>query len=84
MAAFSQLRLRQDPQSFSLGNRLCAIGDSKFRVDIACVNLDRMQREIQPGSDFLIGQPFGDTLEYFAFARAERLNPFRFRAAYWR
>ena len=68
------LQLRHDPQRSSPSNRLSAICDGKFRVDITRVNLDRMQREIQPGSDLLVAQPFGDKLEDFALARAEWLG----------
>ncbi len=57
---------------------MCAILDRKFGEYIAGVDLDRMQREIKPGSDLLIGKPFGDELEYFEFALAERLNQFGF------
>ena len=53
---------------------MSAILDRKFGEYIASVNLDRMQREIKLGRDFLIGQPFGDELEYFKFALAEWLN----------
>jgi hypothetical protein len=40
----------------------------EFAIDIAGVDLDRVQREEQPGSDFLIAQPFGDELEYFSLS----------------
>src|SRR5215210_3837174 len=55
-----------------------------FSVYIASVDLDRMQREIKPGSDFLIGQPFGDELEHFEFALAERLDQFGIGNSRWR
>jgi hypothetical protein len=73
--------MSQDPQGSAPGNRLCAILDCKFGEYIAGVDLDRVQREIEPGSDFLVGQPFGDEVEYFAFALAERLDPFRLGAS---
>ncbi len=47
---------------------------AEFTIDIAGVNLDRVQREVQPIGDFLIGQPLGDELEYFQFPFAERLQ----------
>ena len=50
----------------------------EFAVDIAGVGLDRVQRQEKPGGDFLIGQPFGDELEYLEFALAQRLNQVRF------
>jgi hypothetical protein len=46
----------------------------ELAVDIAGVDLDRVQREEKPGSNFLIGQPFGDELEYFKFTFAQRLD----------
>jgi hypothetical protein len=55
----------QDPQSPCPGTRLCSIIDSEFALDITGVGLDRVQREEKPGSDSLIGPPFGDELEYF-------------------
>src|ERR671916_740978 len=71
-----RLRLRYDPQGSAPGDRLGAILDRKFGEYIASVDLDRMQRDIKPGSDVLIGQPFGDELKHFEFARAEWLNQF--------
>jgi len=41
--ASMQLIKRQESQSFSLGNRLGAILDPEFAVDIASVDLDCMQ-----------------------------------------
>lgn len=79
-----RLRLRQDPQGSAPGDRLGAILDRKLGEYIASVNLDRMQREIKPGCDFLIGQPFGDELEYFELALAQRLDQFGFGTSHWR
>ena len=73
-----RLRLGQYPQSFAPGDRLSAILDRKLGENIASVDLDRVRRKIKPGSDLLIGQPFGDELKYFEFARAEWLNQFGF------
>ena len=58
----------QNSQSSCLGNRTCPVVGTEFAVDIAGVNLDCVQREVKPVSDFLIGQPLGDELEHFQFA----------------
>ena len=79
-----RLRSRKDPQGPAPGDRLGAILDRKFGEYIARVDLDRMRREIKPGSDFLIGKPFGDELEYFALALAQRLDRFGFGTSQWR
>ena len=72
-----QLVGEQDPQSPSLGTRLRPVIDTEFAVDVAGVDLDRVQREEKPGSDLWIGQPFGDELEYLNFALAQRLDHYR-------
>ena len=45
----------QDPQGSGRSNRLGPVVDAEFAVDIAVVDLDRMQREEKPGRDFRIG-----------------------------
>ena len=42
--------------------------NTKLAVYIAGVDFDCVQREVKPSSDFLVGQPLGDELEYFNFA----------------
>ena len=56
------------------GNRLRPAADTELGIDIAGVGLDRVQREEKPGSDFWIGQSFGDELEDTQFAFAQRLD----------
>jgi len=51
----------------------------EFAINIARVDLDRVQREVKPGSDLVIGQSLGEELEYFNFALAQRFNQFSFR-----
>ena len=55
----------QKTQSSCPGNRLRPAVDIEFAIDIARVDLDRIQREIKPGRDFWIGQPLRDELQYF-------------------
>ena len=50
----------QDPQIPPPGNCTCAIVDPEFAVDITGVYLDRVQREVKPGGDFLLCQPLSD------------------------
>ena len=38
-----------------------------------------MQREVEPGRNLLIGQPFRDVVEHFKLAFAERLDEGRVR-----
>jgi len=56
----------QDPQSSCPGNRLRPAVATEFAID------DRVQREEKPGSNFWIGQPCGDELEYLEFTFAVR------------
>ena len=58
----------QNSKSSCLGNSLCTVVDTESAIDIAGVDLDRVQKEVKPGGDFLIGQPFGDELEHFKFS----------------
>ena len=55
----------QDPPSSCPGHCLRPAVGAELAVDAAGVNLDRVQREEKPGSDFWIGQPFGDEFKYF-------------------
>ena len=49
------LRLLADAQGSCPGNRLRPVVDTEFTIDIAGVDLDCVQREEKPGTDFLIG-----------------------------
>ncbi len=53
--ASRRLNRGQDTQSSRPGNRLCPVMSTEFAVDIACMGLDRVQREEKPGCDFWIG-----------------------------
>ena len=48
----------------SAGYGLGAAMHIELAIDIASMGLDRVQREEKPGSDFTIGQPFGNESEY--------------------
>ena len=80
----AQLDGGQDPQGSSPGDCLRPVVGVEFAIDIAGVGLDRVQREEKPGSDFLIGQSFGDELQYFKFALAQRFNQIRFLSLRYR
>ena len=60
-----QLGGEQNPQSPCPGNRTCPVVDAKLAIDVAGVGLDRVQRELEPGRDLGVGQPFGDQLQHF-------------------
>jgi hypothetical protein len=60
--ANSSLLARQNPEGLRSCYGLSATVDGEFAIDIACVGLDCVQREEEPGSDLWIGQPFGDEL----------------------
>ena len=51
----------------------------EFAVDVACMGLDRVQREKEPGCDLSIGQPFGDEFKHFQFAFTQRFDESRRR-----
>ena len=50
------------PKNPCFSNRFHAAIDAKLAVNILGVDLNGIQGEINPGGDFLIGQPFGDKL----------------------
>ena len=58
----------EDAQIPCPGNRLCPVAGIEFAIDVARVDLDRVEREVQPVGDLLIREPFCDVLEYFKFA----------------
>lgn len=49
----------------------------ELAVDIASVDLDSIQREVEPLGDLPIGQPVGDQVQHFHFAIAEGFNQWR-------
>src|SRR4028118_124949 len=60
----------QHTQRSRPSNRLRPVVDGELAVDIAGMDLDRMQREVEPGRNLLIGQPFRDVVEHFKLAFA--------------
>jgi len=63
--ASRQLSGGQKTQSPCSGNRLSPVVDAELAVDIVSMDLDCVQGQEKPGSDFLIDQSFGDEFKYF-------------------
>lgn len=78
LQASRQLDRAQNPQSPCPSNGPRPAVDAEFAVDITGVDLDRIQRQKKPGSDFWVGKPFGEKLEYFKFAFAQRFDQLMF------
>ena len=62
--ANSNLLVLHQAQTLRLYDCLGSAINTEFAINIAGVDLDRVQREVKPGSDLWIGQPFSDELQY--------------------
>ena len=64
----------QDTQDIGLGDRLYPAVDTELAVNVTGVNFDRVQGEEKSRCNLGVGQSFGDELEDFQLALAQRLN----------
>lgn len=55
----------QESQGPCSSNCLGPVVDTELAVDVACVDLDCVQREVGPGGDFTIDRSIGEECEDF-------------------
>ena len=63
----------EDAEGSGPGERLGAARDAELPVDVACMHLNGVWREVQPHSKFLVAEASSNQPEHLALALAQRL-----------
>ena len=63
----------EDAEGSGPGERLGAARDAELPVDVACMHLNGVRREVDPCGELLVAEPLGNEPEHLALALTQRL-----------